>query len=238
MRRTALALVLVLLAAPIDAEVQQPGRQPQRIRLPDERTIPDGPMGEAIRYGKKVLTQTPQYASAYVGDGLNCSSCHLNAGTKAYSAPWVGLWGVFPEYRARNGKVNALQDRINDCFERSMNGRALPPDSDDMHGVFSYMWWLSRNVPTGVEVRGRGFARIKAPGPPDPSRGRALYLEKCAACHGADGQGRSGSAGEYLFPALWGSRSFNIGAGMARLNTAAAFTKANMPLGQDNILTD
>ena len=44
--------------------------------------------------------------------------------------------------------------------------------------------------------------------------------------------------GETVFPPLWGPRSFNIGAGMARVNTAAAFVKANMPFGQDNTLTD
>jgi len=238
MRRLALALVLALLAAPLGARAQQAAQPPPRLRFPDEKTIPQGPMGEAIRYGKKVLTETQLYAGEYVGNGLNCSSCHLNAGTKAYSAPWVGLWGVFPEYRARNGKVNALQDRVNDCFERSMNGKPLPLDSDEMRGILAYVWWLSKEVPTGVEVRGRGFARLQAPRLPDSARGGTLYVEKCAMCHGADGAGRTGPNGEYLFPALWGPRSFNIGAGMARLNTAAAFIKSNMPLGQDNTLTD
>jgi len=238
MDRTALALALVLLGAPLNAEAQQAGHHSPVLRFPDEKTIPAGPMGEAVRYGKKVLTQTQVYARAYVGNGLNCSSCHLNAGTKAYSAPWVGLWGVFPEYRARNAKVNALQDRVNDCFERSMNGKPLPLDSEEMRGILAYVWWLSKDVPTGSEVRGRGFTSIKAPQAPDAGRGKTLYLEKCIACHGPDGQGRSGPDGEYLFPALWGPKSFNIGAGMARLNTAAAFTKANMPLGQDNTLSD
>jgi thiosulfate dehydrogenase len=41
-----------------------------------------------------------------------------------------------------------------------------------------------------------------------------------------------------MFPALWGPRSFNIGAGMARLNTAAAFIKSSMPLGQGGSLTN
>jgi len=119
-----------------------------------------------------------------------------------------------------------------------MNGRPLPPDSEEMRGILAYIWWLSRGVPTGVEVQGRGFARIKASRPPDPGVGRSLYMEKCSTCHGVDGQGRPGPNGEYAFPALWGPTSFNIGAGMARLNTAAAFIKANMPLGQDNTLTD
>src|SRR5262245_8815395 len=92
------------------------------LHAPDESTIPEGPVGAAVRFGKKVLTDTQTYARVYVGNGLNCSSCHLDAGRRAYASPWVGLWGVFPEYRSRNGQINALQDRINDCFERSMNG--------------------------------------------------------------------------------------------------------------------
>jgi len=208
------------------------------LRAPDEKTIPGGPVGAAIRYGKKVLTETQSYAKAYVGNGLNCSSCHLDAGRKAYASPWVGLWGVFPEYRSRNGQVNALQDRINDCFERSMNGKKLAYDSNEMRGILAYIWWLSKDVPTGVEVRGRGFARVPMSRAADPARGETIYAAKCAMCHGANGQGRDGPNGEYLFPALWGPKSFNIGAGMARLSNAAGFVKANMPVGQDNTLSD
>src|SRR5262249_481664 len=158
---------------------------------------------------------TQIYAKGYVGNGLNCSSCHLDAGRRAYAAPWVGLWGVFPEYRSRNGKLITIQDRVNDCFERSMNGKALPYNSDEMRGILAYIWWVWRNVPTGVAVRGRGFAHVPVNRPPDPKRGEAIYARKCAVCHGVDGQGREGANGEYVFPALWGPRSFNIGAGMA-----------------------
>ena len=38
-------------------------------------------------------------------------------------------------------------------------------------------------------------------------------------------------------PPLWGKDSFNVGAGMARMYTAAAFVKHNMPLGQGGTLT-
>jgi thiosulfate dehydrogenase len=185
-----------------------------------------------------VLTETQIYAKAYVGNGLSCSSCHLEAGQKAYAAPWVGLWGVFPEYRSRNGRVITLQDRVNDCFLRSMNGKALPYDSDEMRGILAYIWWLSRDVPTGVPVQGRGFARVPATHPPNLTRGEIVYAEKCAQCHGADGQGREGASGEYVFPALWGRKSFNIGAGMARLGNAAGFVKTNMPVGQENTLSN
>jgi thiosulfate dehydrogenase len=222
----------------------QPGAEPgggtrsAAFAPPAEDEIPGGPVGEAIRYGRDVLAQTQVYGRQYVGNGLNCTSCHLNGGRTPYASPWVGVWGVFPEYRSRNARMNALQDRINDCFERSMNGRPLPLDSREMGGILAYFWWLSKDVPTGVEVEGRGFKRIRAPQPPDPMRGARIYADKCAACHGADGQGASGPNGEYLYPALWGERSFNIGAGMARVATAAAFVKAAMPLGQGDTLTD
>ncbi|OWY37183.1 cytochrome C [Xenophilus sp. AP218F] len=205
---------------------------------PNPATIPAGPMGEAIRLGEAIVTQTPQAARAYSGNGLNCTSCHLDGGKRAFAAPWVGIWGVFPEYRPRNAQVNALQDRINDCFQRSINGKPLPVDSKEMQGVLAYMWWLSRDVPTGQNVEGRGFARLKKPQAVDAARGKTLYAAKCAACHLPNGEGMSGPDGKTIFPALWGPKSFNIGAGMARLNTAAAFIKANMPQGQENTLSD
>lgn len=222
------------------AHSQTPAQRAAPFSPPDEAQIPRGPLGDSIRYGAKLLKQTQVYAKDYVGNGLNCSSCHLNGGTTPYASPWVGIWGVFPEYRSRNAKVNALQDRVNDCFQRSMNGKPLPVDSDEMRGILAYMWWLSKDVPTGMDVEGRGFKRIKLPDAAsiDPIRGKQLYAEKCSACHGNDGQGQTGGNGEYLFPALWGPKSFNIGAGMARLSNAASFTKVNMPLGAGDTLSD
>lgn len=204
------------------------------------RTIPQGPLGDAIRDGERLLTQTQVYGKQYVGNGLNCTSCHLDGGKMPFTAPWSGIWGVFPEYRSRNAKVNALQDRINDCFVRSLNGKPLPLDSDEMRGALAYMWWLSNGVPTGVDGAGRGFRRLRLPddAKPDPAAGQKVYATTCAACHGADGQGMQGANGEYLFPALWGPRSFNIGAGMGRMSNAAAFVKTAMPLGAGNTLSD
>jgi thiosulfate dehydrogenase len=200
--------------------------------------MPDGPVGEAIASGWRILAHTQENAPAYAGNALNCTSCHLNGGRTPWAAPWVGIWGVFPEYRSRNAKVNALQDRINDCFRRSLNGRPLPFESREMIGILAYMQWLSRVVPTGKNVSGRGFLRIKSEQPPDQARGTQVYVRKCALCHGDAGQGSFAASGETIYPPLWGPKSFNIGAGMARLNTAAAFVKANMPYGQGGSLSD
>lgn len=222
--------------SPLAAAPGTPERVP--LRAPDRASIPEGPLGDAIRRGEQLVTHTAEELPDHVGNDLHCTSCHLQGGTVAGAGPWVGIVGVFPEYRPRNARVNTLDRRINDCFERSMNGTALDPESPDMAAIVAYMTWLSRDVPAGHDVEGRGFRRIAHPPTPDREHGRALYTARCAACHGEDGAGRRTPEGAYLFPALWGPRSFNLGAGMARLDTAAAFVHANMPLGAGGTLSE
>jgi thiosulfate dehydrogenase len=210
---------------------------PVPLNPPAVSAMPGGPLGDAIRQGQRIITDTQAAAKAYVGNGLTCTNCHIDAGRTAYAAPLVGLTGLFPEYRARRGSVESLEERINDCFLRSMNGRPLPPASPEMVALLAYIAWLSQGVPTGVEVVGRGFKDIAAPAKPDTARGKALYATQCAACHGAAGQGTSGAPNAFVFPPLWGPKSFNTGAGMARVSIAAAFVQAKMPLGNAGSLT-
>jgi thiosulfate dehydrogenase len=232
-------------AATAGVSTAPPAEKPKvwPLQAPDPATIPAGPVGDAVRRGQTLVSRTREELPDHVGNGLHCTSCHLQGGTVANAGPWIGITGVFPEFRTRNAKVNVLQDRVNDCFERSMDGTPLPADGEDMTAIVAYMTWLSEGVPSGVPIEGRGFARIKEPPVPDAAHGEALYAQKCLACHGAEGGGIEGPAVEgaaatYIYPALWGDRSFNIAAGMARLDTAAAFVRWNMPLGQGGTLTD
>lgn len=206
--------------------------------VPPESSIPKGELGEAIKQGKKIINETQMLLPKNVGNALNCSSCHLNGGTVPKTAPFVSLWGVFPEFNSRDGKVVTLSQRINDCFERSMNGRPLSYTSVEMINMLAYIQWLSTGVPTGQSVKGRGFEDIDLKLTPDRSRGQALYAHKCASCHGAEGAGLKLPTGNYVFPPLWGNASFNDGAGMARTATAAAFIRYKMPEGQVNALSE
>jgi thiosulfate dehydrogenase len=72
----------------------------------------------------------------------------------------------------------------------------------------------------------------RSAGPSDVGHGAQVFSQTCAACHGADGLGQRAQTGAgYLFPPLWGPGSYNIGAGMSRLLTAAAYARHNMPIG-------
>ena len=67
----------------------------------------------------------------------------------------------------------------------------------------------------------------------DTTRGAALFATTCVVCHGAQGQGNPPA-----FPALWGPRSFSIGASMAREERAASFIRHFMPQSKPGSLTD
>jgi thiosulfate dehydrogenase len=206
--------------------------------VPAEKTIPTGAEGDAIKLGKSLVMNTKKMLPKNVGSGLNCTNCHLNGGTTALAGPFVGIWGVFPEYRARGNSINSLQERINDCFQRSLNGKALAYGSKEMNAMLMYMQWLSTGMPVGSDVVGRGMGKVDTALKPNVDNGKVIYTQKCASCHGATGEGIKNGEGGYTFPPLWGNASFNIGAGMARTYTAAAFIKHNMPLAQGNTLSD
>lgn len=184
-----------------------------------------------------MLTESQTYARGHVGNGLNCSSCHLDAGREAYASPWVGLWGVFPEYRSRNGQVDALQDRLNDCFERSMNGKPLPYNSDEMRGMLAYIWRLSTGVPTGVAVRGRGFATVRVSRPADQKRGKGS-TRRSARCVTAPMASAQRAERRVSLPGALGPPVVQHRGRYGRLNNAAGFVKTSMPSGQGNMLSD
>ncbi|MCH7342005.1 c-type cytochrome [Pelomonas sp. CA6] len=189
------------------------------------------PHADQLVRGMRLNAETQQLLPKHVGNQLNCASCHLNAGTVADGSPYVGVSAFFPSYAPRAGKVITLEDRINGCFRRSMNGKPLPVDSEDMKAMVVYFDWMKGHTRKEDKVAGRGVGKIDPNIVPNVENGQKVYAAQCAVCHGQNGEGLKDAAGRSVYPPLWGDQSFNIGAGMARTYTAAAFVKRNMPIG-------
>lgn len=192
----------------------------------DPNALPAGPVGDSIRYGHDIIVHTQVLMKGYVRADMSCAACHIDAGTKPKGGSLVGAYARFPQWNTRSHRVIALQDRLTECFLYSMNGRAAPSySSREMIALVSYIAWLSRDTPTlAKEPPGDRFIVPLPSGSPSVAHGAAIYAQKCAACHQANGAGVSGT-----FPPLWGETSFNAGAGMAHLDRMTGFVRYNMP---------
>ncbi len=205
---------------------------------PGETAMPDGEFGKIVKRGEQIFLHTRQNAGAYVGNSLDCASCHLDAGRRANSAPMWGAYVSYPAFRTKDGAVSTFAARIQGCFSYSMNGKPPPLGDPVLVALESYAYWLAKGAPVGTKMAGAGYPKLAAPAlPADFARGRRVYDAHCALCHGADGQGQT-SGGQPAFPPLWGAASFNWGAGMHQIGNAAGFVKANMPLSQGDSLSD
>jgi thiosulfate dehydrogenase len=235
-------LALVALALSSTAESQSPAPW----TMPEVSALPHDARGQLIRDGRDLMLATyaqigPDVADAakrFAGNNLACTNCHLSGGTKKFGLPLFGIYDDFPAYSARTGGPISIEDRINSCMTRSMNGRAMPVDAPEMRALVAYVEFLSTGVPKGQQLPGLGAGKMKElTRPADPERGRAVYISSCATCHNTDGSGILRDRGApqlgYMMPPLWGPGSYNDGAGMARLINFANFVHFNMPHGAD-----
>lgn len=206
-----------------------------------------------VKYGYQLLTETQKYLGPQAekaemrlsGNNLKCTSCHLEEGSLTGSGSWSGVTERYPSFRGRSNAMGTIEDRINGCMERSMNGKMLDHKSKEMRGMVAYMEWLSEGIPKDKVKEVSGFAKLEIPDMAvDLKKGKEIFTKHCVECHKEDGQGvkfedfKEG----YQYPPLWGDDTFNDGAGMHRVLTAAQFIKANMPYllaTRDNpVLTD
>ncbi|MGH8370955.1 MAG: c-type cytochrome, partial [Gammaproteobacteria bacterium] len=206
-------------------------QSPAAFTSPPLNAIPTDPDGDAIWQGLQLFDHTHALANGYVGDDLDCVNCHVDQGREADSAPMWAAYVAYPKYRSKNHKVNTLEERIQGCFRYSMNGKPPAADSAEMKALVTYFHWLATGLPVGITPKGAGYLKLAAPPKPaDIERGARVYATDCAMCHGDRGEGRKAD-GDQSFPPLWGSRSYNWGAGMSSISNAAAFIKADMPYG-------
>ena len=124
-------------------------------------------------------------------------------------------------------------------FQLQHEGKSPAYGSKVLVALQAYSYFLASGAPVGANMKGRGFPKLKKPVKPfSYARGEKVYAQNCALCHRADGQGQTSADGKMVFPPLWGSHSYNWGAGMGSISNAANFVAANMPLSRGHTLSD
>ncbi len=222
-------------------------KSPEGWQYPDMSKIPQGPLGDSIKYGKELISKTsiligPEVSDVskrYSGNNLACQNCHLNAGTSPNSLGFIGVYLVYPEYNARVDSVIMIQQRIDECMKRSMNGKPLPPDSYEMKCIIAYFKWISSEVIPTIAKKYEGLPKLQyLSRAADSSKGRVVYVDKCMGCHAENGAGgyiNGDPKNGFNIPAVWGNDSYNNGAGMYRLIISAEFIKSKMPFSNANL---
>lgn len=233
LKATLLTLAVTLL---MEGQVIKSLADEQTAYVPTSRALPAGELGRVIQTGREIVenTNTHPLSKPFVGNSLTCSSCHLDAGTDPKAATFLGVATAYPAWSPRERRVITLEDRVLNCFMRSMNGTRPPNGSEVSVAMTTYITWLSSGdrlqmnsqKPLGPNhVQPLEIDVQKA----NRGRGETLYANKCADCHGEQGQG--GDDG----PPVWGPESYNDGAGLSRIDKLAAWLKVAMPLGDPHL---
>ncbi|HWD86603.1 MAG TPA: c-type cytochrome [Mucilaginibacter sp.] len=214
--------------------------QPQWI-IPDSSVLTASEQDQLIKYGRALIVNTafyfgPEGVIAHKSNGMNCQNCHLNAGTKLFGNNFSLSATGYPRFKERSATIENLVKKVQDCFERSLNGKRIDSNSREMKAFVAYLEWIGKNVKKGTKPVGSGIEELAfLDRPADTAKGHAVFVAKCQTCHQKDGQGTLNAAGwGYTYPPLWGEHSYNIGASIYRLSKFAGFIKSNMPFGADH----
>ncbi len=207
-------------------------------RAPDLKSLGSSPEDEMIKYGRELIANTSLYFGpngklAHTSNGMNCQNCHLDAGTKPFGNNYSAVAANYPKFRERSGKIESIYKRVNDCFERSLNGKAIDTLGKEMKAIEAYIVWLGQAVKRGEKPKGAGLTELAyMDRAADPDRGKQVYIQKCQSCHSENGGGKLNPGQQnFQYPPLWGAQSYNIGAGLFRLSRLAGYVKSNMPFG-------
>lgn len=229
-------IVLLLIAACSEGEnenTQEKSGIPED--LPSVEDLdPNDPMTPYIKYGEEIFSETSTVLPENTGNELSCASCHADGGV-SNTISMVGVTSKYPAFRPRENTIFTIEDRINGCFVRSMNGEMLEFESEEMRSISAYLGYVSEGIEKEEADEWLGLDAMEEIPEPDVVRGGELFYENsCMSCHATDGTGKGMNIG----PPLWGDGSFNDGAGMNRLSNAAGFIQTYMPKFAPNSLSD
>ena len=191
-----------------------------------------------IAYGKQLILNTSTYfgpngSISQNSNGMNCTNCHLDGGTRNFGNNYKAVFANYPKFRERSGSMEKLEKRINDCFERSLNGAVLSNKSPELEAMMSYINSVGKDIPKNTSPIGSGIRKLKfLENAADPEMGKIVYQTSCTQCHGQNGEGERSkikNSSYFIYPPLWGENSYNTSAGLNRIRNLAGFVYDNMP---------
>ncbi|MBV8163012.1 MAG: hypothetical protein JOZ91_01965, partial [Candidatus Eremiobacteraeota bacterium] len=97
----AACLAAVTLASHLLANAESQGNSSGAAIINATATIPPGPQGELIAYGRDIVSDTPKYASSFISARLSCAACHPGAGTQPHAGSFLGIYALFPQWNKR-----------------------------------------------------------------------------------------------------------------------------------------
>jgi thiosulfate dehydrogenase len=224
MKRTRVYLILAAITAvvAIGAESQLKFNPPKLSDAPED-------IRESVQRGYNIIHETHKYAPGHVGNKLDCTNCHFNAGMIEDTLPFVGTAAVFPKGSPMGNRTIDLATVTNMCFQRYLNADPLPADSEEMIAILTYYQWISKGIPIYAKVPWLGLEPLRSEHKGDVQAGSKV-LAQCTPCHGQEGQGLANDG-----PPLWGDGAFPAGPGMGREDMLAAFVRRFMPQGNADL---
>ena len=132
---------------------------------PAVSSITDAKQKEQVEYGKELIAHTAKYLGPNgsvlkIGNGLNCQNCHLQAGTAVFGNNYGSVASLYPKFRARSGGIENVYNRVNDCFQRSLNGKAIDTAGKEMQAIVAYINYLGTNVEKWKKAEGSGLKEL------------------------------------------------------------------------------
>ncbi len=189
-------------------------------------------------FGERIFLRTQTLAPALGSNALACTNCHLEGGKMAGALALTGAAAAYPR-KDPSGVEVTLEDRIIRCFTHSLAGRAPEKSSEIVAALSAYVTSIARSGDsTSDESRIPAGSLVPIPDL-NAERGRARYGDLCSGCHGLDGQGyrerRQPLPYDYV-PPVWGPRSYDDVAGLARVYMLAGFLAHGMPRDEPGTL--
>jgi len=191
------------IAAPAKGQADVYALVDGKPNIPDPpKAYPKGELGRMVKLGEDIIyhTHTHPLTKDFVGNDLDCTSCHIDGGKEKTLGTFIGTAAAFPAYSKREKTVQTLQDRINNCFMRSMNGKRPIIDTEASVAMAAYVTWLSQGLPiqmnpakpinpfyTKLWINKKLVPLAKKATHENYLNGQKLYTQKCAVCHGEDG---------------------------------------------------